>query len=217
MFQKICAAIGSEYMANPFRALVCLGVLSGGILFGLWSAWFFRGTLSFTGNLVAMTLGYTIPAGIVIGIIHRAAPRYSSPALELLNAVLLCVIFCVLMQWFFFKLGSGVFGAGDVRRARALCERSQEWAETNLDDLRLGGENIETKVPDAHLVVLGNIRIPRISQLQRRYFTLNEKDEEIEHIESWLLCRFRDPRRAEYNDTNLYTYDYKTGVWRQGP
>lgn len=215
--RKILDALRKDYAQNQLRVLVCIFVLAGGVLFGLWSAWFFRGTLTFTGNLVAMTLGYTIPAGIVIGIVHRAAPRYTSPALEMLNAVLLCVIFCMLMQWFFFKLGSGVFGAADVRRARALCERSEEWAKMNLDDLRLGGENIETKVPDANLVTLGNIRIPRVSQLQRRYFTLNEKGEEEEHIQSWLLCRFRDPRQTEWNDTNLYTLDYETDAWRKGP
>lgn len=217
MVRKLSEALISEYRINRMHAVVCSFVLSGGVLFGLWSAWFFRGNLSFTGDLVAMTFGYTVPAGIVVGIIHRASSRYTSPALELLNAVLLCVIFCVLMQWFFFKMGFSVFGAADVRRAKALCERSESWAMENLDDLRLGGENIETKVPDASSVILGNIRIPRVSQLQRRYFTVNAKNEEIEHIQSWLLCRFRDPRFTEWNDTNLYTYDYNTDTWKRGP
>lgn len=217
MTRKIIHLLASEYRPNRLRAAVCTLILLGGMLFGLWSAWVFRGTLSFTDNLVAMTFGYSIPCGIVIGIIHKASPRYTSGALEMLNAVLLCVIFCILMQWFFFKFGFVTFGAADVRRAQALCERSEDWATSHTDDLRLGGENIETQVPDARNVVLGNIYIPRISQLQRRYFTVNAKGEEDEHIESWLLCRFRDPRYSEWNDNNLYTYDYQKHLWARGP
>ncbi|MCC7305854.1 MAG: hypothetical protein IT558_06300 [Alphaproteobacteria bacterium] len=181
------------------------------IAIGLWAAWFFRGKISFARDLMAMTFGYSVPAGAIIFITRKVNQALISRGLDFLIGILICVIIGLCIQWGFFKMGKHTYGAQDFANAIYLCEQSKDYVLENREQFLFSQAGLPTTLPGGEKIELGNIWPPLVFYVQERSY----KDGVFD-VESIFMCRFMDPREVEYSPQSYYTYNYKTGEWYVG-
>lgn len=209
---KLTAYISHLYSHNKLELFSYIGILLASVGLGLLGAWIFRGEASFAQNLIMLTLGFSLPACLVIYITWTVKEEAKTRALDFLNGILICVVIGIIMQWGFFKLGKVTFGAHDFNSAVRLCEVSRSWVMQNSDSFVFSQTALNNQLADGTVIPLGNIALPRIVRIQQRTYTAEGR----ENIHATFLCRFWDPRNAGNAEETYYTYNYNTESWSFG-
>ncbi|MCF8495799.1 MAG: hypothetical protein K9G62_03930 [Alphaproteobacteria bacterium] len=208
------AATLRDFLANRYKSqrpefLTYAALFAVAFLFGAWSVWYHRGNASFMWDLVMLSLAYALPAIFIIHIIWKADDRHISRTLSFLFGLMVTVIFCIIIQWFFFAIGRNVMGERDFRNATYLCEQSRDWVVANQDTLVFEETFVNPVLPNGRTVHLGNIPLPRIVHWNKRIF----RDDGTSETKSLLFCKFTDPRKNEGASAYTPMYDYETKKW----